>query len=94
MRCSVQPIPWHEAATLVRLGTARLTEGGRAIVAEGPLHRLLAIADTLSPAELAHHFIALPDRRHAPFRFDSAAIAALLGRADRPGNGWRTASAA
>ena len=90
----MQPIPWHEAATLVRLGSARLTEGGRAIVAEGPLHRLLALADTLSPADLACHFIALPDRCRAPFRLDAAAIVGLLGRTDRPGSGWRTASTA
>ena len=90
----MQPIPWHDAATLVRLGDARLTEGGRAIVAEGPLHRLVAIADRLPPAELARHFITLPDRRHAPFRFDADAITGLLGRVDRPGGGWAVARSA
>lgn len=90
----MQPIPWQDAATLVRLGDARVTEGGRSIVAEGPLHRLLALADCLPAAELSRHFIALPDRRHAPFRFDAPAIVGLLGRADRPGGGWVAAGSA
>lgn len=84
----MQPIPWHDSATMIRLSDERLTEGGRAIVAEGPLHRLLTLADSLPPAELERHFIALPDRQAAPFRFDAEAIGRLLRRGDRPGNGW------
>ena len=72
----------------MRLGDEQLTEGGRRIVAEGPLHRVLALADTLPAAELRRHFIAMPDRGAAPFRFDAAGIAGLLGRMDRPGTGW------
>ena len=87
----MQPIPWQDAATLVRVADARLTEGGRSIVAEGPLHHLLTLADRLPPAELAQHFITLPDRRAAPFRFDAEGIAGLLGRIDRPGGGWQAA---
>jgi hypothetical protein len=81
----VTPIPWREHATLIRTNGASIYEGGRQIVAEGPLYRMLDLADTLVPAELQRHFITLPDRRAAPFRYDPAAIAALLGRLDRPG---------
>ena len=88
----MQPTPWQDAATLVRLDDAEVADGGRSIVAEGPLHRLLTLADGLTPAELDRHFIALPDRRRAPFRFDADAIIALLGRSDRPGNGWVAAT--
>ena len=84
----VHSIPWQEAATMVRIADEQLTEGGRTIVAEGPLHRVLALADRLSPAELQRHFIALPDRRAAPFRFDADGITGLLGRIDRPGGSW------
>ena len=79
------PIPWHAEATLVRTTDAGVSDGGRAIVAEGPLHRVLLHADTLPPAELERHFVALPERRAPPFRYDAAAIQALLGRLDRPG---------
>lgn len=81
----MSPIPWHDHATLIRTTDASIHDGGRSIVAEAPLHRLVELASGLSPAELDHHFIALPDRRAAPFRFDGTAIHALLGRLDRPG---------
>lgn len=87
------PIPWHDHATLIRTSDASVSDGGRAIVAEAPLHRLVELASGFAPAELDRHFIALPDRRAAPFRFDGAALQALLGRFDRPGAsdflGWR-----
>lgn len=83
-----QSIPWNDAATLVRLGDGHLTEGGRTVVAEGPLHRVLALVDSWPAGEVQRHFIALPDRGAAPFRYDAPAIAALLGRADRPGFNW------
>lgn len=78
-------IPWHDHTTLIRTTAASIHEGGRTIVAEGPLHRMLDIADALVPAELDRHFIALPDRGAAPFRYNAEAIRALLGRLDRPG---------
>lgn len=79
------PIPWRDEATLIRFNDASIHEGGRVIVAEGPLYRVLDIADRLAPAELGRHFITLPDRRTPPFRFDGEAIGNLLGRLDRPG---------
>lgn len=78
-------IPWREEAVLIRTTGAAVVEGGRVIVAEGPLYRLLDIADTLKVDEIARHYIALPDRRVPPFRFDGDAIRQLLGRMDRPG---------
>lgn len=78
-------IPWRDQATLVRTSGAAIHDGGRVIVAEGPLHRLLAIADALAADELDRHFIALPDRGAPPYRFEGAAIRGLLGRIDRPG---------
>ena len=78
-------IPWREDAVLVRASGASIHDGGRVIVAEGPLHRLLGLADALAPDELARHYIALPDRRVPPFRYDGEGIRMLLGRLDRPG---------
>ncbi|HEU0045268.1 hypothetical protein [Sphingomonas sp.] len=79
------PIPWRDDAALIRTNGASIHDGGRVIVAEGPLYRVLDIADRLAPAELGRHFITLPDRRTAPFRFEGEAIRNLLGRLDRPG---------
>ena len=79
------PIPWRDAAVLIRTTGAEIHEGGRAIVAEGPLYHMLDLADALSPEELGRHYVTLPDRRTAPFRFDGDGIRALLGRLDRPG---------
>ena len=79
------PIPWRDDATLIRTTDASIHNGGRVIVAEGPLYRVLDIADRLAPAELGKHYIALPDRRVAPFRYEGEAIRNLLGRLDRPG---------
>lgn len=84
-RSPLSPIPWHDHATLIRTTDASIHEGGRTIVAEAPLHRLVELASALSPHELERHFITLPDRRAAPYRFDGAGIHALLGRLDRPG---------
>lgn len=81
----MSPIPWHEHATLIRTTDASIHDGGRSIVAEAPLHRLVELASAMTPAELDRHFITLPDRRAAPFRFDGTAIHGLLGRLDRPG---------
>lgn len=78
-------IPWRDESVLVRTSGASIHDGGRVIVAEGPLHRLLALADALSPDELARHYITLPDRRTPPFRYDGDGITSLLGRLDRPG---------
>ena len=78
-------IPWREDAVLIRTTGAAVVDGGRVIVAEGPLYRLLDIADALKVDEIARHYIALPDRRVAPFRYDGDAIRQLLGRLDRPG---------
>lgn len=79
------PIPWRDQAALIRTSGASIHDGGRVIVAEGPLFRLLELADALPPELLARHYITLPDRRTAPFRYDGEAIRALLGRIDRPG---------
>lgn len=81
----VTSIPWRDQAVLIRTSAASIHDGGRAIVAEGPLHRVLAIADELSADEVERHYITLPDRRVAPFRYDGEAIRTLLGRLDRPG---------
>ena len=78
-------IPWRDDAVLIRTSNAGIHDGGRAIVAEGPLYRLLDTADLLDPDELGRHYITLPDRRTPPFRYDGAAIRTLLGRLDRPG---------
>lgn len=78
-------IPWREEAVLVRTTGASVQDGGRVIVGEGPLFRLLDIADALPPAEIGRYFITLPDRRTPPFRFEGEAIVRLLGRMDRPG---------
>lgn len=78
-------IPWRDQAVLIRTTSASIHDGGRTIVAEGPLHRLLDIADALAPDELPRHYIALPDRGAPPFRFDGEAVRNLLGRLDRPG---------
>ncbi|WP_419809407.1 hypothetical protein [Sphingomonas sp.] len=81
----MSPIPWHDQATLIRTTDASIHDGGRSIVAEAPLHRLVQMVSDFSPAELSQHFITLPDRRAAPYRFDGDGIHALLGRLDRPG---------
>ncbi|WP_425230417.1 hypothetical protein [Sphingomonas sp.] len=81
----MSPIPWRDHAALIRTTDASIHDGGRAIVAEGPLHRVVELANDLPPAELDRHFISLPDRHAAPYRFEGAAIHALLGRLDRPG---------
>ena len=78
-------IPWRDQAVLIRTSGASIHDGGRVIVAEGPLHRLLNIADAFASDEIERHYIALPDRRVPPFRFDGDAIRQLLGRMDRPG---------
>lgn len=79
------PIPWRDQATLIRTSGASIHDGGRVIVAEAPLFRLLDLVDGFESDELPRHYIALPDRRTAPFRFDGDAIRSLLGRLDRPG---------
>lgn len=84
-RLPLPSIPWHDQATLIRTTDASIHDGGRTIVAEAPLHRLVELASTIPPAELDRHYITLPDRRAAPYRFDGAGINALLGRLDRPG---------
>lgn len=79
------PIPWRDQAVLIRTSAASIHDGGRAIVAEGPLHRVLDIADGFAGDEIERHYITLPDRRVPPFRFEGEAIRNLLGRLDRPG---------
>lgn len=81
----MSPIPWHDQATLIRTTDASIHDGGRTIVAEAPLHRLVELASAMPPTELERHYITLPDRRAAPYRFDGAGINTLLGRLDRPG---------
>lgn len=78
-------IPWSEAAVLIRTNGASVHEGGRVIVGEGPLYQLLDIADALAPKDVERHYIALPERRTPPFRYEGDAIVQLLGRMDRPG---------
>ena len=79
------PIPWRDQATLIRTSGASIHEGGRVIVAEAPLHRLIELVDGFAADELRRHYITLPDRGVAPFRYDGDAIRGLLGRLDRPG---------
>ena len=79
------PIPWRDQATLIRTSGASIHDGGRVIVAEAPLHHLIELVDGLAPGELQRHYITLPDRRTAPFRYDGEGIRGLLGRLDRPG---------
>lgn len=79
------PIPWREQATLIRTSGASIHDGGRVIVAEATLYRLLDLVDGFALDELQRHYITLPDRRTAPFRYDGEAIRGLLGRLDRPG---------
>lgn len=78
-------IPWRDQAVLIRTSGASIHDGGRVIVAEGPLFKLVDLADALEPDELTRHYITLPDRRVAPFRFECDAVRSLLGRIDRPG---------
>ena len=78
-------VPWREQAVLIRTSDASVQDGGRVIVDEGPLFRLLDMADALEPAEIERHFITLPDRHTPPFRYEGEAITQLLGRMDRPG---------
>lgn len=78
-------IPWRDQAALIRTSGASIHDGGRVIVAEGPLHYLLDLADSFAGDEIGRHYITLPDRRAPPFRFEGEAIRNLLGRLDRPG---------
>ena len=81
----VNRIPWREDAVLIRTSGASIADGGRVIVAEGPLYRLLDIADTFRVDEIERHYIAMPERHVPPFRYEGLAIRQLLGRMDRPG---------
>lgn len=75
MRASVNIIPWHEQAIVVRQRDDDRSE--REEVRSGSLHQ---VTEWIETSGLGHDrlTVSLPDRRVPPYRFDASRIAELI----------------